>query len=720
MNDTGFEPQSNQGPALPPRATERPARIALHGESREDPYAWLKDERWREVMRDPSTLNPEIRTYLDAENAYADACMAPLGGLLSALFAELKGRIKEDDSTVPAPDGPYEYYRRFETGRQHPIYCRRPRGGGAEAVLLDGNREAEGHSFFAIGACSHSPDHRLIAYTVDTNGSEYHAVRLKDIASGAVLPDRVASAKAEIVWAEDGRTLFYCRLDDEHRPSKVFRHVVGTDGMADALVYAENDPRYYLDIEKTETRQFILIASHDHASTEIRFISATEPAEAPRLIAARRAGVIYEATHHGEQFLIRTNADGAIDFKIVVAPVAAPEPAHWRDFVAHRPDRYVRSLLVFRDFLVRLERAEALSRIVVMRLADGETHEISLDEEAFDLGLVPGFEFAIDTLRFTYSSPTTPTRTFDYNLRTRARTLRKEQKIPGGHDPDAYICRRLHGTALDGAAVPITVLHRRSTPLDGTAPLVLYGYGAYGFAIPSAFSTNRLSLVDRGCVYAIAHVRGGTEGGYRWYLDGKLEKKANTFTDFIAAAEALIAARFTAPGRIIAHGRSAGGLLVGAVANLRPDLFKAVVAEVPFVDALNTMCDATLPLTPPEWTEWGNPIEDAVAFRLIRSYAPYENVAAKAYPHILATAGLTDPRVTYWEPAKWVARLRALKTDQHLLLLRTNMSAGHAGAAGRFDYLQEVAFVWAFILMVCGRAKAGAADTSPDDQRITA
>ena len=690
----------------PPIAPERPNRIVRHGEASDDPYAWLKDPDWRAVMRDPERLDADIRAYLEAENAYAAAATEPTEALRETLFAELKGRIREDESTAPMPDGAYAYYVRYETGGQHPKYCRRRGDDAPEQLLLDGDREARAHAFFRIGACRHSPRHDRIAYSVDLNGAERFTLRIRDLGAGADLPDRIDDAKGDAAWANDGETLFYTLLDDDHRPHRVFAHVVGTDPAGDRLVYEEQDPGFFVGLERSESGRFIAITAHDHETSEVHLIPADAPEEAPATVAPREPGVRYEVAHHGERLFILTNADGAEDFKIVEAPVATPGRAHWRDWLAHEPGRLLRSILAFGGHLVRCERSRGLPRIVVAELPGGAEHAIAFDEEAYDLRAIRGYEFETTTLRFAYSSMTTPEQTFDYDMATRRRTLRKQQEVPSGHDAARYVTRRLFATGRDGAQVPISLLHRRDTPRDGSAPLLLYGYGAYGYATPAAFSTTRLSLVDRGFVYAIAHVRGGTDQGYGWYLAGKLDRKTNSFLDFIAAAERLIEARYTGPGNVAIHGGSAGGMLVGAVANMRPDLLRAVVAEVPFVDVLNTMCDADLPLTPPEWPEWGNPIDDAAAYRRIKSYSPFDNVAARDYPHMLATAGLTDPRVTYWEPAKWVARLRARKTDDNLLVLKTNMEAGHAGAAGRFDRLREVAFVQAFLLQVFDMAGA--------------
>jgi oligopeptidase B len=453
-------------------------------------------------------------------------------------------------------------------------------------------------------------------------------------------------------------------------------------------------------LDTTQDRRFLLLSVHDHETAEISLIDATDPSAPPRLIAPREPEHDYSVDHHEGKLIILTNSDGAQDFRIVEAPVASPGRENWREIEPHRPGRLILDIVAYKDFLVRLEREDGLPRIVVRRFADGEEHEIAFDEEAYALSLSPGYEYDTATLRFTYSSMTTPAQVFDYDMKTRARVLRKTQEIPSGHDPSLYVTRRVMAPAKDGETVPISLLYRKDTKLDGTAPLLLYGYGAYGHAIPAGFNTNALSLVDRGFVYAIAHIRGGKDKGYRWYKDGKREKKVNSFTDFIAAGEFLAANGYTTRGRIVAHGGSAGGMLMGAVANLAPDLFLGIIAEVPFVDVLTTMLDDSLPLTPPEWPEWGNPIESEKDYRTIAAYSPYDNVRAQPYPHILALAGLTDPRVTYWEPAKWIAKLRELAEGGGLILLRTNMEAGHAGASGRFERLKEVALAYAFALKI--------------------
>ena len=693
----------------PPAAERLPARSSWHGTILTDDFAWLRAANWQEVMRDPGKLDPAIRAYLEAENQYADRALADTEALQATLFAEMKGRIKEDDSSVPATDGPYAYYLRYREGGQHPVICRRPRAGGDEHVLLDGDELAHGKAYFHLGSTQHAPDHHLLAWASDDAGAEFYTVHVRDLATGADLADIVPDATGAVVWTNDATAFYYVRLDRNHRPSRVFRHRLGTPVEDDVLVYEESAPGYFVSVGETQSRRFGEISIHDHETSESWLIDLADPDAAPRLVAARETSIKYEVEHHPalfgqEALVVRTNADGAEDFKIAWTPLAAMGRANWRDLVAHRPGVYVLSFVLLADWLIRLEREDGLPRIVVRHLTASDEHTVAFDEEAYALGIDGGYEFATNVLRFTYSSMTTPSEVWDYDLATRSRTLRKRQEIPSGHDPSAYVTRRLQAPAKDGETVPISLLYRKGFVRDGEAPCLLYGYGAYGISMPAAFNTNRLSLVDRGFVFAIAHVRGGTEKGWRWYREGKLAKKLNTFTDFISAAEHLVAERWTQPARIAAHGGSAGGMLMGAVANMRPDAFGAIIAEVPFVDVLNTMLDDTLPLTPPEWPEWGNPIVDPDAFRMIASYSPYENVRHQNYPDMLVLAGLSDPRVTYWEPAKWVARLRQYKTNGAVLAFRTNMDAGHAGAAGRFDRLKEVALAYAFAIKMMGKA----------------
>lgn len=690
----------------PPVAPKRPVITTRHAVELVDDYAWLRAENWQDVMRDPSVLAPEIRDYLQAENAYTEAALASTAALQQTLFEEMKARLKPDDSSVPTPDGPFAYYSTFVSGGQYPRLCRQPRDGGAEQVLLDGNAEAADHAYWDLGAQTHSSDHRLLAYAVDDKGSELYTIRIRDLTTGQDLPDVLPDTRGEIVWANDSQTLFYIRLDEHHRPLSVYRHRLGTPASADALVFQEQDIGYYVSLNKTLSSKLIVIDVHDHQTSEVHLIDADDPLSAPVLVAARAIGHEYQVGHHGDHLIITTNSGGAEDFRICEAPVSAPGPETWTEIVPHKPGRLILDTAVFAGHLVRLEREDSLPRIVVRAFADGSEHEIAFAEEAYALGMSEGYEYETTTLRFTYSSMTTPAETYDYDMAERTRVLRKRQEVPSGHEPSRYVTRRLFAPAADGETVPVSLLYRSDTKLDGSAPLFLYGYGSYGISIPASFSTARLSLVDRGFIFAIAHVRGGKDKGYRWYKDGKHQKKLNTFTDFIAAGEHLARVGLTQRGRIVANGGSAGGMLMGVVANLAPDLFLGIIADVPFVDVLNTMLDKDLPLTPPEWPEWGNPIESANDFAIIRSYSPYDNVEAKAYPHIFAYGGLTDPRVTYWEPAKWIARLRALNTSDNLVLLKTNMEAGHGGASGRYERLREVALDYAFALEIAGLAGA--------------
>jgi oligopeptidase B len=687
-----------------PVAKRRPVTTTHHGIELVDDYAWLRASNWQDVMRDPSLLDPEIRAHLDAENAHTAAQLADTQDLQEVLFAEMRGRIKEDDSSVPSPDGPFEYYSSFITGGQYPLLARRPRGGTVETILLDGNQEALGKPYWQLGAAAHSDDHRLLAYAVDEKGSELFTIRFRDLETGLDLPDAIPDTRSSVVWARDNRTLFYVRLDANHRPLYVYRHVIGTAVEDDVLVYEEKDTGYYVGVGLTQSGRFVQIDAHDHQTNEVYLIDAHAPAGPMRLVAPRRHGHEYQVEHHGERLIITTNSGGAEDFRICETPVDALGEDNWREIVPHKPGRLIIETVALRDHMARFEREDSLPRVVITRFADGAEHAIAIDEEAYSLSMSAGYEFDTTSLRFSYSSMTTPTQVYDYDMETRERTLRKTQEVPSGHDPADYVTRRIQAPAPDGELVPVSILYRKGTPLDGTAPLFLYGYGAYGIPIPASFSTTRLSLVDRGFVYAIAHIRGGKDKGYRWYTDGKLKKKVNTFTDFIAAGEHLAKLGYTSRGRIVANGGSAGGMLMGVVTNMAPSLFLGIIADVPFVDVLNTMRDDTLPLTPPEWPEWGNPITSRADFQTILSYSPYENIARKDYPHIFAYGGLTDPRVTYWEPAKWIARLRERNTSANLVLLKTNMEAGHGGASGRFEQLKEIALDYAFALRVAGLA----------------
>ena len=681
----------------PPRAEVRRLTHSAHGLTWDDDYAWIRAENWREVLRDPGRLPEDIRGLLEAENAYADAALAPTAELQKELVREMRARLKEDDSEPPQVEGPWTYYSRYRHGGQHRIYCRRPRDGGEEMVLIDGDARAEGAAFFHLAAVAHSPDHARFAWSSDHVGSEFLTIRVRDIERGEDLVDCVLNATGDIVWTRDSRAFLYVEQDENHRSFRMMLHRLGALQTDDVEVFAERDPAWFIGVSPTRLGRTALIVVHGHDGSETHLVDLNAPTAKPTLVAARRTGFFYDVMDHCDRFYVRTNA-GARDFKIVVTPREAPGEENWCDVVPHRDGRFIADATLFQNYLVALMREESRPRLHVHDLNTGAAHDIAFDEETYTLDFETVYEFDTALLRFSYSSMDRPEETYDYDCAARSRTLIKRQMTPPGFDPAAYVVRLLFAPAADGARVPVSLLMKRGCKLDGAAPLLMTGYGAYGYPFEAGFSPNRLSLVDRGFVYAIAHVRGGTDKGWGWYEDGKLANKPNTFGDFIAVARHLIGEGYTAKGRIVAQGGSAGGLLVGAVANMAPDLFAGIIADVPFVDALSTVLDETLPLTPPEWLEWGDPIRDRAAFDTIRSYSPYDNVRAQRYPAILALAGLTDPRVTYWEPAKWVARLRSMMTGGGPVLLVTAMGAGHAGQPGRFDRLEEVARNFAFAI----------------------
>ena len=698
-------PATKPFPAKPaPVARKSPTRDVRHGIERVDDYAWMRADNWQEMFRKPETLDAQIRAHLDAENEYQQTLMADTASLRETLFAEMKGRIKEDDSSVPMKYGPFAYGTSYRTGGEHPRFFRTPRDGGKQVILIDGDKEAEGKAYFRIGGVDHSSDHHHLLWSFDDNGSEYYTLRVRHAASGNELPDIVTDTGGSGTWNADNSGFFYTRLDENHRPAHIFYHRLGKDVGDDRLVYEELDPGFFMNVGGTRLNDWIMISINDHETSEYRLLPADAPEAEPVVVKAREPGVQYDLEEGGDVFFILTNSGGAKDFRIMTAPVTDPREENWSELVAHEPGRLILSIMGFRDWLVRLERKDGLPRIVVRERATGTEHIVAFEEEAYSLGLSGSYEYDTDVIRFTYSSMTTPAQQFDYDMRSRERVLLKTQEVPSGHEPEKYVTRRLLAPAHDGELVPVSILYREDTALDGSAPCLLYGYGSYGMSIPASFNTNYLSLVDRGFIYAIAHIRGGKDKGYAWYEDGKREKKTNTFRDFISVARHLVSEGLTSHDRIVAQGGSAGGMLMGAIANMAPSDFGGIIAEVPFVDVLNTMLDASLPLTPPEWPEWGNPIESEADYQTIASYSPYDNVTAQNYPPILAVAGLTDPRVTYWEPAKWVARLRELKADENPVLFRINMEAGHAGASGRFSRLEEIAYGYAFALKVTHKA----------------
>lgn len=686
----------------PPVARRAPERRERFGIVWTDDYAWLRDPAYPEVR------DPEIRAHIEAENAHFEAFMAPHRDLVDRLHAELKGRIKEDDESVPAKEGAFEYQWRFEPGAQYRRWLRRPLDGAEATTILDENELARDKGYFRLAALEPSADGRLLAYAADEDGSERFRVHVRDLARGQDLPDTVANCSGSIEWAADGRTFFYVELNERLRPFRVRTHRLGADPADDPLVYEEADPAFFVSIGKTLSGRFIKIASGTHVTSELRLLDAAAPDGEPRLVAARRDDHRYSVEHARGRLYILTN-DRHENFRLVSAPEDRPGERHWEEVVAGSDHHYLLGLACFADFMVLSERADGLSHLRVLSY-DGGEHTIRFEEPVYTVGLGENREFATDRIRLGYTSMVTPASVLDYVVADRELILRKRQEIPSGYDPSLYESRRLMAPAQDGAEIPVTIVYRKDSLPEGGGPLLLYGYGAYGHGLDPAFAGSRLSLLDRGVAFAYAHVRGGDEMGWRWYRDGKLKKKKSTFLDFVACAEHLIKEGYTRQGRIAIRGGSAGGMLIGAVLNKRPELWASAILDVPFVDVLNTMLDSSLPLTPIEWPEWGNPGGDPEAFCRIMNYSPYDNIKQQAYPPILVTAGISDPRVTYWEPAKYVAKLRATRTASEApLLLKTNMSAGHFGKSGRYDALREMAEALAFVLVCFGKGEEGRA-----------
>ncbi len=674
----------------PPAAKILPQAVTLHGDTRVDDYSWLRDRN------DPDTIR-----YLEAENAYTQTMMKHTEPLQSKLYSEILGRIKQTDLSVPVKRDHYFYYARTEEGKQYSIHCRKKESLEAEEeILLDGNALAAGRKYFRLGNFLASPNHRLLAYSVDFEGDEAYTIRVKDLAAGDLLPDEIPNTYYSLEWANDNATFFYTVLDSAKRPYKVFRHTLGVKD--DALVYHEPDERFTVELAKTSSREYILINIGSPLTSEVRYLNTDTPKAEFEVLLPRVHETEYDVTHHGASFFIRTN-DGAKTFRVVEAPVADASKTNWKEVIPAREDVTIEDLTAFKDYLVVEERDRGLTKIRIQDLNASRARYIEFPEPVYTASLGGNAEYDTKMLRFGYTSLVTPYSVFDYNMETGERELQKQQEVLGGYDPTQYQSERLYAMASDGAKVPISLVYRKGLARDGGAPVLLYGYGAYGISTDPAFATDRLSLLDRGFVYAIAHVRGGGDLGKRWHEDGRMLKKKNTFTDFIACAEHLIATKYTSAERLAIMGGSAGGLLMGAVTNMRPDLFAAVVALVPFVDVLNTGLDASLPLTVGEYEQWGDPNQKQY-YEYIKSYDPYENVAALPYPNILATAGLNDPRVSYWEPAKWIARLRAISRacrtgkNDRLVLLKTDLGSGHFGSSGRYEHIRETAFHYAFML----------------------
>lgn len=670
----------------PPVAKKLPVTTVLHGDRRVDDYAYFKDRK-----------HPETIPYLEAENRYTEAMMAHTTEFQKVLYDEMLGRIKEDDAQVPAQKDGWYYYSRTEKGKAYPIFARRKGSMGApEEIYFDQNKEAEGFAFYQLGGMEVSPDHNKLAVLIDTDGYEDFELRVKDLRTGAWYPERIPKLSWGLAWGSDNRTLFYQTPDSAKRGDRVWRHVMGTATTQDVSVYHDDDVLFNVNVSRSRSGEWILISSTSFTSSEFHVIPAATPSASPKVIAPRRPGVEYDVEAGQGFFYITTNWN-AKNFKVMRASFDDPAPQNWTEWLPYRADVFVEGTIAFKEYVVVMERRGGLRQLRVTDLGSGVPHDVSFPESAY--GVFPGAnpDYATKYLRFTYSSLVTPNSVFDYDMETKGRELLKRTDVLGGYVATAYEVERIMATARDGTPVPISLVYRKGFRRDGKSPLFLYAYGSYGSTTEPTFSSSRFSLVDRDVVYAIAHVRGGQEMGRSWYDDGKMMKKMNTFTDFIDVADHLVAQGYTAPDRLVANGGSAGGLLMGVIANLRPDLFKAIVADVPFVDVINTMLDASIPLTAQEWEQWGNP-NKADEYRYMLSYSPYDNVKAQEYPAMLVTSGLNDSRVGYFEPTKWVAKLRAKKLDSNPLLLKMNMGAGHGGASGRYEQLKEQAFRYAFVL----------------------
>ncbi|WP_281302167.1 MULTISPECIES: S9 family peptidase [unclassified Iodidimonas] len=701
MPQNGSDQPTASPPALPapPRAEKRPHVICHHGIEIHDDYAWLRDPAY------PTVDDPEILGYLRAENEYYDSVMDPLKSRTEAIFKELKGRISEEDESVPVKDGDWLYQWRFEAGSQYRRWYRKAADPASTQkdwqCILDEPALAAGHDYFRLGGFMVSPDGSKLAYAIDRDGSERFQLVIRDIDSGSDLPDRIDNTIGAPVWSADSRHLLYRLVNENWRPFCVKAHLVGDDPAQDRVLYEESDGGFFVHLDKTQSRQWIVISSGSHETSEVRLLPADDISAKPRLVAARETGHEYELDHGGGRFFIRSNKD-APNFRIFSAGIDDLTPKGWQEILPAHDRDYYRGLVAFGSFLAIEQRRDGLDQIRIISHDGGHDHFIDFPETLYCADLGANAEPDPDTIRISYSSMITPATVFDYALETRQLISRKVQSLPSGYDHTDYQTERLMAPSRDGKLIPISIVYKKGFREIAPGPVHLYGYGAYGMGMTPSFSSARLSLLDRGFAYAIAHIRGGDELGRLWYEGGKMHQRHHVFEDFIDAAHFLIKKGYAKAGGISASGGSAGGKLMGAIANLEPDLWRAIIAHVPFVDVLNTMLDASLPLTPIEWPEWGNPAIDAEVFRTIQSYSPYDNVKAQAYPPMMITCGLNDPRVTYWEPAKWVARLRALKTDDQPLILKTNMGAGHGGKSGRYDALYEIAEEYSFILMTFG------------------
>ena len=685
---------------LVPKLRKEKKVINIHGEELVDDYAWIKQQDWQTVLKNPSKLNKEVLKYIEDENNYKSEQLKDLTDLKKKIFNELKGRIKDKDSSVPVKDGKFSYYSKYLEDAEYPQFLRINNLDNKEEIILDANQKSKDFKFFNLSSVSHSHDHKYLAYNVDTNGSEHYDLTIEEILTQKIITKKIENTTGEIIWHPNNKIIFYTVLDTNHRPNKIFAHEIGSNPANDELIYEEKDAAYFCYPSLSQSKDYLLIRTGDHQTSEYWF-SQINDYKNIQCFKKRTDREEYEIDHANDIFYILNNLDGCKNFKVSTA-----EPSNindWKDYVKYNPNHLLLDFTVLKKWFILFQRVDGLNQILIKNLENSEEHLIKFDDETYELSLSGQYEFDTDLIRISYSSPITPGTVYDYNCREKKKILRKTQEIPSGYEKNNYICKRVLVDSHDKEQIPLTIFYHKNTPLNGEAPLLLYGYGSYGITIPDSFSSNRFSLIDRGFVYAIAHIRGGREKGQEWYENGKLMNKKNTFLDFISCAEYLCDNQYTSKGKIIAQGGSAGGLLMGYISNERPDLFLGIIAQVPFVDICNTMLDEDLPLTVTEIPEWGDLKNNKQAYQYIKSYSPYDNVKKQNYPNMLITGGITDPRVTYWEMTKWIAKLREYKTDKNLIMLDMNMDAGHSGASGRYDYLNEVALAYIFALKISNK-----------------
>ena len=684
---------------LIPKLRKEKKVTKIHDDELIDDYAWIKQKDWQTVLKDPLKLNKEVLKYIKDENNYKSEQIKNLTDLKKKIFNELKGRIKDKDSSVPIKDGTFSYYSKYLESSEYPQFLRID-SNRKEEIILDANLKSKNFKFFNLGSVSHSHNHQYLAYNVDTNGSEHYDLSIEEIITKKIITKKIQNTTGEIIWHPNNKIIFYTVLDNNHRPNKIFAHEIGSNPAHDQLIYEEKDAAYFCYPSLSQSKNYLLIRTGDHQTSEYWF-SKINDYKNIQCFKKRRDREEYEIDHANDIFYILNNFNECKNFK--VSTTKPNNISEWEDYIKYNPKHLLLDFTVLKKWFILFQRVDGLNQILIKNLDNGEEHLIKFDDETYELSISGQYEFDTDLIRISYSSPITPVTVYDYNCKERKKILRKTQEIPSGYEKNNYICKRLLVNAHDKEQIPLTIFYHKNTSLNGEAPLLLYGYGSYGITIPDNFSSNRFSLIDRGFIYAIAHIRGGREKGQEWYENGKLMNKKNTFLDFISCAEYLCDNQYTSRGKIIAQGGSAGGLLMGYISNERPDLFLGIIAQVPFVDICNTMLDEELPLTVTEIPEWGDLKNKKEVYHYIKSYSPYDNVKKQNYPNMLITGGITDPRVTYWEMTKWIAKLRDYKTDNNLTILDMNMDAGHSGASGRYDYLNEVALAYIFALKISNK-----------------